>query len=428
MSEAIVEKRTGISPAWILPILAICLGAWLLFKSYYDAGIDITLQVDDSTGITVKKTPVLYKGNEVGIVKGIEIRRDLQGVDLIIEMKKGSAPYLVEDLKFWIERVNVKGSSITGLDTILSGNYIGLQLGSSTKPARSFVALPQRPPVPANAPGLHLTLRAETLKSLDIGSGIYTKSIEIGSVQKYELQDDETVLISIHILPEYEHLVKKGTRFWNASGVSVSGSITDLDINIASIASLIGGGIEMETPEKHANDPQAENGQEFKLYKNKREQALLNTPTGLNIILETPNLGSLNVGSQVYYRRVKVGEITGIRFSPTFQTVLLNTTIYGPFAPVVRENTKFWNASGISVSGGVLSGLSVSTESLEALMKGGIALATPDNEDMGGPVQDGHRFPLYDKEEEKWREWSPVIGTPEKSPEEPEDSGEENKT
>ena len=413
MSEAIVEKRKGISPVWILPLLAICLGGWLLFKSYYDAGIDITIHVEDSTGITMNKTPVLYKGNQVGIVKDIYVRKDLQGVDLIVEMEKGTQPYLVEDVQFWVEKVDVKASSITGLETLLSGNYIGVQLGTSATPSRNFIALPKRPPVSSNAPGLHLGLRANALNSLDIGSGIYNKSIEIGSVQKYELQDDDTVLISIYIEPEYKHLIKTGTRFLNASGITISGGITDLNIHVASFASILKGGIELKTPKDQADTPLAENGQVFTLYTNMKELAKVNFPTGLNIILETDNLDSLKIGSQVYYRGVTVGEVTGFQLSPTFQHVLVNVTIYEPYMPVIRENTKFWNASGISVTGGVLSGLSVSTESMESLMQGGVALATPNNDEMGSAVSNGHSFILQAQRDESWSEWSPKIGSEE---------------
>jgi paraquat-inducible protein B len=541
MSEPIVEKKRGISPVWILPILAVCLGGWLLFKSARDAGIDITLHVNDSNGITIDKTPVMFKGNEVGIVKNIQVSPDLEGVDLIIEMGKKTEPYLVEDMKFWVEKVNVQAGRISGLETLLAGVHIGMRLGTSTKPWRSFVALPSRPPVTKSAPGLHLSLKADDLRSLEIGSGIYTSGIQIGSVQeyelkddgvvlidiyiepqyknfvrngtgfwnasgitasggitdlkirvgsiasmikggimmqtqdahknshqakngqvftlykdqeemetlnvipeiapglrlslktddlnsleigsgvytngilvgsvqKYELQDDDTVLIGIYIEPKYKKFVRKGTRFWNASGISTSGGIRDLKIQVASLSSMIKGGIMMQTPDALKNNPQAENGQVFTLYKDLEEMAALDAPTGLNVILETDNLGSLKIGSHVYYRRVTVGEITKLKFSPTFQKVLVSVTIYQQYVPVIRENTKFWNASGINVTGGVLSGLSVSTESVEALMKGGIALATPEEDEMGDRVSDGHRFVLYDEEEEEeWRKWSPEI-------------------
>ncbi|MEN8199704.1 MAG: MlaD family protein, partial [Thermodesulfobacteriota bacterium] len=185
MSEPIVETKKGISPVWILPLLAICVGGWLLFKSYRDAGIDIHLRVDDAVGITVGKTPVIFKGAKVGLVKKIEATADLQGMVLTIEMSKKAKSHLVEDVAFWVEKVEVQAGRVTGLDTLLSGGYIGMQLGSSLVPSLEFTALSSRPPVPENAPGLHLNLVADTLYSVQVGSGIYHKSILIGSVQEY---------------------------------------------------------------------------------------------------------------------------------------------------------------------------------------------------------------------------------------------------
>ena len=134
---------------------------------------------------------------------------------------------------------------------------------------------------------------------------------------------------------------------------------------------------------------------------------------GVGIVLEADDLFSLKAGSPIYYRRVKVGEVVNFEFSPTFQKVYLNAVIFESYQSIIRENTKFWNASGIHVKGGVLSGLSVSTESLDSLMTGGIALATPNNDDMGAPVKPGHHFDLYEESEDSWGKWNPELNMPE---------------
>ncbi len=146
------------------------------------------------------------------------------------------------------------------------------------------------------------------------------------------------------------------------------------------------------------------------------EPVIVDKRLGLNIVLETEDLFSLKVGDHVYYRKVRVGEITGYRLSATFQRVLLNILIHEPFISVIHENTKFWNASGIHVGGGIFSGLSISTESLEGLLAGGIALATPNNDKMGLRVKEGHHFILYGEAKESWLKWSPKIshGKPDK--------------
>ena len=84
-------------------------------------------------------------------------------------------------------------------------------------------------------------------------------------------------------------------------------------------------------------------------------------------------------------------------------------TIYERYKTLIRENTRFWNVSGTKIEGGIFSGLSVSIQSLETIMRGGVALATPDNEGVGAAVKNGHHFTLHDKAEKTWLDWSPDI-------------------
>jgi|SRR5210317_269121 len=245
MSKATIEKRRGISPIWLLPFVALCVGGWLLYKSHMDRGIDIVIQVETAKGITAGKTPVVFKGTQVGTVKEIHISKDLEHADLTVEMVKESAPYLVEDVQFWVERVDVEAGRVTGLDTLLSGSYIGFVVGSSDKKASSFIALPHRPPIRDDAPGLHVTLNSEALYSVQVGSGIYHKNIMIGSVQSYRLESDDSVSIKAFIKPEFAPLIKESSRFWNSSGINVSGGIADLKVHIASLAAIIKGGIQV---------------------------------------------------------------------------------------------------------------------------------------------------------------------------------------
>ena len=339
MSEAIIEKKRGISPIWILPILAICLGGSLLYKSVRDAGIDITLRLEDSSGITVDKTEVKFKGNTVGIVKAILLSPDLKGVDLTIEMEKGTKPYLVEDLKFWVEEAQIEAGRVTGLGTLMSGSYIGMQLGTSTQPSRRFVAMPDKPPVPKSSPGLHLTLRADALYSLQIGSGIYHKNIEIGSVQQYALQEDETVLIGIYIKPEYQHLVKKDTRFWDSSGITVSGGISDLKIHVASLASIIKGGIMMQTPPGLIKSPRAENGQVFTLYKGFEEAKY-----GIPMTLELTTGENINEGATpIKFRGMEIGVIKELKINKDVHHSVTAHVLLDPRAEIIlREQTEFY--------------------------------------------------------------------------------------
>jgi len=129
----------------------------------------------------------------------------------------------------------------------------------------------------------------------------------------------------------------------------------------------------------------------------------------LNLVLESPRRGSLKIGRPIYYRQIRIGQVTGVELGPTAQNVWIHININPEHSALVHRGSRFWNASGVSVSAGLFSGVSVETESMEAIVAGGVAMATPEGEDMGTPAQDGDHFILADTPEEKWLEWAPEI-------------------
>jgi paraquat-inducible protein B len=509
MTSVKIEKKRGISPVWILPLLALCIGGWLLYKGIRDAGVDITVRFSDSKGITAGKTPVKFRGNVVGVVKDIELRKDFQGVHLKIEMNKNAKPYLVEDLKFWVEEANIEAGRITGLDTLLSGSYIGVQPGTSTKPARFFVGLPSRPALPKTAPGLHISLRADALRSVQVGSGIYHKNILVGEVQEYALQEDESILIAVLIDPRYEGLVNTNTRFWNASGIKLSGGITDLSLDIESIVTLIRGGIVMDTPSAAKEGLAVEDGHLFSLYKDfeaaaygipftlkftarqninegstrvmyrgmkvgvvqditlnhdqahtvtahvlldpraerilrqgtvfylvKPEVSLkgirnldtlitgahisfvpgsgayqdhfvvaddatpFQAPFGRRFVLVSDNPGSLEIGAPVYLKKFRIGEVTDFALEDDARRVNIGIVVYDKYKQYIRPNTIFWNTSGINLNAD-LSGVKVDMESVVSILKGGINILNPPGikSKTSEPAENGRRFVLHESYE-----------------------------
>ncbi|HFQ89106.1 MAG TPA: MCE family protein, partial [Desulfobulbus sp.] len=131
--------------------------------------------------------------------------------------------------------------------------------------------------------------------------------------------------------------------------------------------------------------------------------------SGLNIILETPRLGSLKRGSPVYYRQVLVGRVTGFALAPDARTVLVRVNIRPGYERLVYTGTKFWNVSGVEISAGLFSGVNIDTESMEALLMGGVAFATPEGDKMGRPARDNDHFLLHARGRDRWRKWQPAL-------------------
>ncbi len=332
-------KKTGISPIWILPLVALIIGGWLLYKSVRDSGINIIVHFEDVEGVTPGKTRVIYKGIPVGTVREIKVDPDMEGISLHIEMDRRTKNGLMEDTRFWLVRPQISAGRISGLQTILSGSHIEARRGVSKIASREFKGLSDPPPVRRNAPGLHIKLKADALHSIQRGSQIYYKNISVGSVQEYVLKSDESVLLDAYIEPEYAGLVKMETRFWNASGITLKGDLGGFKLHMESLATLIYGGIGLYTPESKMDSPSAQNGRIFTLYQDFDDAGF-----GLDMSLQLPSAESLKAGvTKVMYRGFEVGQVTGLKFNQDEKRTVVADIIINPNAEfILRKKTRFW--------------------------------------------------------------------------------------
>lgn len=490
LPQANTRPASSWSAIWILPLIALAIGAWLAWEAYSERGIYIEVVFESAEGIEIGKTSVLYKGMTIGVVRDLRLGDDerRQVVVAEIEMNKDVDGYLRSGTRFWLVRPSVTLAGITGLETLVSGNYIGISPADG-EDTRRFVALTEEPPMSDSRIGLHLTLKADRLGSLNRGSPVFYRQIQVGQVKNFVLaEDDSTVEVQLYIQPEYAHLVRKHTRFWNASGVTVDAGLTGVKFRTESLASIVAGGIAFATPAHRKDSPATDPSIPFRLYEDfDAAQAGIKTlvalqdfdglqagrttviykgmqvgllkkldidsdlsgaqaelsidplfedylvddtqfwvvkpsvsvagisglealvrgnyisvrpgekgaparrnfvarakappldirSPGLHLVLTADNLGSLDVGSPVLYRQVRVGSVQSYQFSRDQQRVVVGVHIEQPYADLVNSSSRFWNASGISLTGG-LSGIEVRSESLQSLLAGGIAFETPD--------------------------------------------------
>lgn len=338
-TPAVVKKNRGISAIWTLPLIALCICGWLVYSAYKNAGVEITITFVDATGIVPEKTQIMARGIPIGIVK--ELHPDLSNdqVKVIVKIAKEAAPNLVEDTLFWVVRPEMSASSIQGLDTILSGSYIGIRTGTSTTPRSEFKGLSTAPPVSADTPGLHLQIRAEALGSIQGGTGIYYRNIEIGKVQNYQLEGDNVVLIDVFIEAKFSHLVREGSRFCNASGIQIGGKLPNLKVKIESLASLLRGGILLHTPEQLQDSPRVANGHIFSLYPD-FESANFGIPMTLTL---ASSEDIVEGATKVMYRGLEAGFVKEIKINDDAERTVTANILLDPRAELIlRQNTRFW--------------------------------------------------------------------------------------
>ena len=235
----------------------------------------------------------------------------------------------------------------------------------------------------------------------------------VGRVSGYELRAaSEKVIIHADIARQYAHLVRKKSVFWNAGGISVhAGLFSGAQINLESLQSLLAGGIAFYTPELESKSQPAGQGETFTLFADLQsaQQIEKADQPGLKVILRADGLGSITKKNNVFYREIVVGKVSGYELSATADHVLIYVEIEHRFAPLVRKNSVFWNASGIDVHFGLFSGAEIHTESLKSILAGGIAFATPNEDNMGQRVQQNAVFELYPKVKDEWLKWTPKI-------------------
>ena len=334
--RAVIRQHKGPSVVWLLPLLAALIAGWLGYKSYTEAGIMINVVFNSAEGLESGKTRVLYKGLPAGEVRSMHLNEDMRTITARIEMHASAEPLLTEDTLFWLVKPEVSLSGVSGLETLLSGYYIGVRPGTGA-PARQFTATPDAPIAEHDEEGLYISLYAESARSLNRGSPVYFRDMEIGRVLDYRLTDDyQQVIVDLYIDPHYSHLIRKHSRFWNASGIEISANLPDLTLRMGSLASILAGGIQVHTPD-NGDVPLAERGDQFMLYPSYEAAA-----DGIQVYVEFPGTTYLKEGTEVFSRGVQIGRVTGTRISDDLQNLQARLLIDPRARGLLREGSRFW--------------------------------------------------------------------------------------
>lgn len=384
LSRPAISKKHHIAPIWLLPFLALLVGVWLVWRSLLDIGPTITIEFESGDGIVANQTQVKYKGITIGTVKQLVNKEDLSGVivevqmDKSIKQKRGGVP---KEAQFWLVQPQVSLAGISGLGTLLSGNYIGAQLNApggklSGEIAENFVALKEPPPLPNSVSGLHIRFKTDRVGSLGMGAPIFSRQIQVGSVQSVVMATDGSgVEIGVFIQPQYEHLVHKNTRFWNASGVRINAGLGGIHLETESVASILAGGISMSVPDEKA--PLAEDGDGFFLY---QDFEAAETSVYVNVQFHSAN-GLTKDVTKVMYKDMVVGKLRDVWFDKEHNAVFGRFGIDPRFESFIHDKTRFWLVKPeFSVAG--ISGL-------DALLSG--SYLTFSVNEQGNPVAD-HTF------------------------------------
>jgi paraquat-inducible protein B len=321
-SRAVPKKQTRLSLVWVIPILAAALGIWVAVARIRSEGPKITIVFQSAEGLEAGKTKINYRGVDIGTITAIRLTEDHERAIATAQMTPRTEDFLVEDTRLWVVRPRISGANVTGLGTLISGAYIGMEIGSSKEPKRDFVALETPPVVTGNAPGRFFALKTSDLGSLDTGTPVFFRRLQVGQVASYILdKDGKFFTLRVFVKAPYDEYVTANTRFWQASGIDVSLSANGLSVQTQSLLSVLIGGIAFESPAGGAVLPAAEANTLFILFSDRAEafRPAARSPQIYRLIFKDSVRG-LTPGAPVEFRGIPIGEVADIRAQIDFKT------------------------------------------------------------------------------------------------------------
>jgi paraquat-inducible protein B len=333
LPEPTVEKASRWLPSlvWLIPLLAALIGLTLVVKSVLDQGPTVVVSFRSADGLEPGKTKVKYKDVDIGLVRSISLATDLSRVLVTIDMTKEAKRFTAADTRFWVVKPRIGASGVTGLNTLLSGAYIGVDAGKSEETRTQFAGLEKPPQVTRDEKGTVFMLHGDTLGSIDVGSPIFYRRIQVGQVTGFDLEDQgRGVKMSVFVGAPYDQYVGKNTRWWHASGVDVRLDSGGFKVNTQSLAALLVGGLAFESMSGLKPASVASPGSEFLLAADR--DSAMREPDGVpitTVLYFDQSLRGLSPGAPVDFRGIVMGEVrsVGVEFDPVKKNFRMPVTV-----------------------------------------------------------------------------------------------------
>jgi paraquat-inducible protein B len=311
---------------WLIPILAVVTTTLIIIHTTLERGDTISIEFKSAEGLEAGKTKIKYKDVDIGDVQTISLSPDRQKVIVTAQLTKGSNNLMRQDTVFWVVRPRIGSGGISGLSTLVSGAYIGVDVGKAEKQRDDFIGLDAPPPILNDQPGRTFVLKTKHIGSLNIGAPVYFRHIQVGQVISYELDMKGTgVTLKIFVNAPHDQYVMRNSLFWHASGVEVSMDASGFKVQTESVATVVAGGLSFDTPLPSTpglpESAPAPMNTEFTLFPN-RQKALQRPELEVRKLRMyfKESIRGLLAGAPVDFRGIVIGEVQSVNLDYDVKT------------------------------------------------------------------------------------------------------------
>lgn len=319
LARATTRRTRRVSVIWVIPLVALAIGAWLAWDTLSKEGPTISVTFDTAEGLQPGQSQLKFKEIVFGTVKSVALAPDRTHVVVTIATTHEATPLLTDKTVFWVVKPRLFAGSISGLETLLSGSYVGMLPGASTgKPQRAFNGREDPPIIGEQTPGHVFLLKAKRLGSIQLGSPIFYRDLSVGEVAGWDIADmAEYVTIHAFVRAPYDSYVNDETRFWNASGLSIKLGGSGIEVQMESLKAILLGGIAFETPEQEAHTKVASlENQVFPLFADRDAANAASYTRKVQVVSYFPgSVSGLGPGSPVTMHGLTVGHVTDVRLA-----------------------------------------------------------------------------------------------------------------
>lgn len=311
-----LDRTRRLSLIWAIPVVTILIGAWLAWNTLSQRGPLVTITFETAEGLQATQSHVRHKDVDMGVVEKVALTPDLKRVQVTVRMNRESKPLLTEGTEFWVVRPRYFAGSISGLQTLFSGSYIDMLPSPNRQAPRklSFVGLENPPVLESDVPGRTFLLNADRIGSLNLGSPVMYRDLEVGEVLGWDIGEmARDITIHVFVRAPFDKYVHDNSRFWNASGASLQLGANGVRLQVESLKAILLGGIAFDTPVDTHFTTESPADHTFTLFAS--EDAAVASAYKLSVPFVanfTSSVSGLAAGSPVVLRGLKVGEVSSV--------------------------------------------------------------------------------------------------------------------